>query len=75
MAGTVWKRLAVFLAAGLAAVAVFLFLIRFDNKYTMSGTLTQDGALVADRTIFEKNGLIWAAASAAMAWGEPRAGG
>lgn len=32
MAGTVWKRLAVFLAAGLAAVAVFLFLIRFDNK-------------------------------------------
>lgn len=60
MAGTVWKRLAVFLAAGLAAVAVFLFLIRFDNKYTMSGTLTQDGALVADRTIFEKNGLIWA---------------
>ena len=55
------KRLAVFLAAGAAALAVFFALSRFDNKYTMSGGLTQDGALLIEQKLLEEGGLLWMA--------------
>ncbi|USF25901.1 Adaptive-response sensory-kinase SasA [Firmicutes bacterium ASF500] len=56
---TLKKRMAVFLAAGAAALTAILFMSRFDNKYTMSGPLTQDGALVISASVLEE-GPVWA---------------
>ena len=61
MIGIKWRRSAAFLAACGAALGIFALLSRLDNKYTMSGALTQDGAILPDRDILESNGLIWLA--------------
>ena len=56
---TQWKRAAIFLAAGLAALAAFWVLSRFDNKYTMRPPLAQDGAVEVGRDIFVSDDVIW----------------
>ena len=59
MIGIKWRRSAAFLAACGAALGIFALLSRFDNKYTMSGALTQDSTLILDSNILESDGLIW----------------
>lgn len=59
MIGIKWRRSAVFLTVCGAALVIFFCLSRFDNKYTMSGTLTQDGTLILDSDFLGSDGLIW----------------